>query len=347
VIVGVAAILLAAVCYNLGILVEKSALSSLPALRVREPLTLFRSVFGRPRWLLGFALMLAGMGGQIVGLALLPITVAQPMLAAGPAVVVAGSAAVLGERLTRKDYLCLAVIGVSLGMLGLSFDPERERVGLGDHPLEVTAFCAASGLAAGVIYAAAYQASRARHAGPRGVTFGVAVGLLNGVGGLLGKACAAVVGSEGRQAPVRLLLSPYPYVFMLFAVVMLGAMQIALQRSRTANLVPAQVVVGNAHVMIAGMVIFGERLPSEPGRLALRLTGLAVSLAVLALRQRPGSPVVRTPTPTPAPAPGMPPVLAGVGELSPAEVEDSDGDRLVVDLVLDPVEADLDAVDTA
>jgi drug/metabolite transporter (DMT)-like permease len=301
VIAGIAAILLSAVFYNLGILVEKSALSSLPALRLREPVALFRSVFGRPLWLLGFVLMLAGMGCQVVGLSMLPITVAQPMLAAGPAVVVAGSSVVLGERLNRTDYVCLAVIAVSLGMLGLSFDPDREQVGLSDHPPEVMAVCLLSGLAAWVIYAAAYQASRARHAGPRGVTFGVAVGLLNGVGGLLGKACAAIVGREGRQAPMRLLLSPYPYLFGLFAVVMLGAMQIALQRSRAANLVPAQVVVGNAHVMATGMVIFGERLPSQPGRLALRLLALAVSLVVLALLQRARQPGKRATTPVPVP----------------------------------------------
>ncbi|MGW3045590.1 hypothetical protein ACWC9T_37500 [Kitasatospora sp. NPDC001159] len=40
-------------------------------------------------------------------------------------------------------------------------------------------------------------------------------------------------------------------------------------------------------------------------------------------------------------------VMRAVEWSGPAEMEDGDGDRLVVDLVLNAVEADLDAVDPA
>ncbi|MCQ4084751.1 hypothetical protein NGB36_30310 [Streptomyces sp. RB6PN25] len=276
---GLALALLSAACYNVGILVEKVALTGLPPLRVRDPVALFRTLFGRPLWLGGFLLMLLGLVCQVTAMSLLPITVAQPMLAAGPAVVVAGSAVVLKEPLGRSDYLGLAAIGCSLVMLGLSYDPSQERVGHGRHPAEVLTVAALSCAAALVVFAVAGRSAR-------GVVYGTAVGLLNGVGGLLGKASSAVIASDGRHPLQAVLTTPYPYLFGVLAVVMLGAMQIALQRSRAAIMVPAQVVVGNLHVMVTGTLIFGERLPADPVRLALRLAGLAVSLSVLALLQR-------------------------------------------------------------
>ncbi|MGW7003566.1 hypothetical protein ACWGCW_12225 [Streptomyces sp. NPDC054933] len=276
-ITGLAVTLLSAVFYNIGLLVEKTALSALPALRVREPVALLRTLFGRPLWLAGFGLMLLGLVCQVFGMALLPITVAQPMLAVGPAIVVAGSALVLKEPLSRADWTALAVIGCSLVMLGLSYDPGQERVGHGDHPGAVLAVAVLSGAVCLAVFTAAGRTGRA-------VAYGVAVGLLNGVGGLLGKACAAAVARDGQHAFHVLLLTPYPYLVCVFSVAMLFALQIGLQRSRAAILVPAQVVVGNAHVMITGTLIFGEHLPSSPVRLALRLTALAVSLTVLAVR---------------------------------------------------------------
>lgn len=278
-IAGLVVTLLAAVFYNVGVLVEKTALTALPALRVRAPVALFRTLFGRPLWLLGFLLMLLGLVCQVTGMALLPITVAQPMLAVGPAVVVAGSALVLKERISRADWRALLVIGCSLVLLGLSYDPGEEPVAHGDHPVAVTLVAALSGAVAVLVFAAAGRTGS-------GVVYGVAVGLLNGVGGLLGKACAAVLARTGRHAPAALAVTPYPYLYCVFAVLMLGALQIGLQRSRASILVPAQVVVGNAHVMVSGALIFGEPLPADPLRLGLRLTALVASLGVLALRRR-------------------------------------------------------------
>ncbi|MFI6689668.1 hypothetical protein [Streptomyces sp. NPDC050485] len=64
--------------------------------------------------------------------------------------------------------------------------------------------------------------------------------------GLLAKACAAVAGKYGHRAFALLLLTLYPYLVCVFSAAMLFALQIGLQPSRAAILVPAQVVVGNS-----------------------------------------------------------------------------------------------------
>jgi hypothetical protein len=285
---GVAAAVCAAVCYNVGLLVEKRALGALPPLRLGAPVALFRSLFGRPAWLAGFALVLAGLVLQVVSQGLLPITVAQPLLAVGPAVLVAASALAYREAPARADVAMLGLLAASTVLLVLSYDPRLDPVGRGDHPFAVLTVCALAAAGAGAVLLPR---------GPRsGTAYGVAVGLLNGAGGLLAKALA-VAARGGSRSLAALAALPYPWLLGLFCVLMLGVMQIGLQRSRAATLVPAQVITGNALVMVAGGVIFHERLPADPLRLGLRLAALVVSLLVLALRppaastRGPGGPV--------------------------------------------------------
>ncbi len=274
-ILGVGAAVFAAVCYNVGLLVEKQALGALPPLRLGAPVALFRSLFGRPAWLAGFALVLAGLVLQVVSQGLLPITVAQPLLAVGPAVLVAASAVAYREAPARADLAMLGLLAASTVMLVLSYDPHLDPVGRGQHPVAVLTVCA---------LAAAGAAAVLLPRGPRsGTAYGVAVGLLNGAGGLLAKALA-VSARDGRRSLPALAALPYPWLLGLFSVLMLGVMQIGLQRSRAATLVPAQVITGNALVMVAGGVIFHEPLPADPLRLGLRLAALVASLLVLALR---------------------------------------------------------------
>jgi hypothetical protein len=275
VILGVGAAVFAAVCYNVGLLVEKRALGELPPLRLAAPVALFRSLFGRPAWLAGFALVLAGLVLQVVSQGLLPITVAQPLLAVGPAVLVAASALAYREAPARADVAMLGLLGASTVLLVLSYNPNLDPVGRGEHTLAVLTVCALAAAGAGAVLLPR---------GPRsGTAYGVAVGLLNGAGGLLAKALA-VSARDGRPSPLALAELPYPWLLGLFSVLMLGVMQVGLQRSRVATLVPAQVITGNALVMVAGGVIFHEPLPADPLRLGLRLGALVVSLLVLALR---------------------------------------------------------------
>jgi hypothetical protein len=114
-----------------------------------------------------------------------------------------------------------------------------------------------------------------------GVLYGVAVGLMNSVGGLSAKATAAYLVRHG--SPIGLL--GYVAVFGIAGALMLGMTQIALQRSRAASFLPAQVVAGNVAVTAAGTPVFGEHLPDTLIKLVLRLAGFAVALVSLAVMQ--------------------------------------------------------------
>ena len=105
---GLALALLSTTAYNSGLIVEKQALARLPALNGRRVLALAVTLLTAPRWLAGFALMLCGLGLQVLALMFAPVTVVQPVIASGVAVVLVLSRIVLRERLGRVEYACVA-----------------------------------------------------------------------------------------------------------------------------------------------------------------------------------------------------------------------------------------------
>jgi hypothetical protein len=80
---GIILALLATVIYSLGFILEKRALTNLPTISVHRLWRLVRTLFTAPAWLAGFVLICGGLVLQVVVLSLEPLTVAQPLQAAG------------------------------------------------------------------------------------------------------------------------------------------------------------------------------------------------------------------------------------------------------------------------
>ena len=106
--------------YNIGLILEKRALGRMPALEVRRVLHVVVSLPASPAWLAGFALMLTGLACQIIVLTFEPVSVVQPVLAAGVALVLVLSRVVLRERLRGAEAWCVAVIAVAVVLLAMS-----------------------------------------------------------------------------------------------------------------------------------------------------------------------------------------------------------------------------------
>jgi len=280
---GVAAALLANVLYSGGFVLEKRALGRLPEVTVRAPGRLLRLVLGSPLWIAGSLALAAGFAAQLVVYRTLPIAAAQGLFVSGLVVLVLLSARLLGEETSGRERYALAAILAALLMVVLSLDEETDTVGRGaPYPL-LLLLCVPS-LAAGVwLYRSAERRAARRHRLPTtGVEYGVAVGLLYGVSSL------AIKGVSGYWAPSDLpgtltavLRSPYPYLLLFTGVFGLVMSQAALQRCRASLIVPVCTTVTCLFTAVLGTLSFGEALPGDPLRLALRLSGTALAVAVL------------------------------------------------------------------
>jgi hypothetical protein len=270
-ILGVTAVLGAAISNNAGLIVEKRALDRLPPQDLRRPLRMVTTLVVRPLWALGFTLLLLGAGLYTYGLALLPLSVAQPLFVVGLALVLVVAAVVLAEPLRAAERRGLAVVAVAFALLALSFDSRTDKAGVQQHAVIWGVVVAGFTVGSVLVFVTARS----------GVLYGVAVGLMNAVGGMSAKATAAYLVRHGSAVG----LLGYVAVFGVAGALMLGMTQIALQRSRAASFLPAQVVAGNVAVTAAGTPVFGEHLPDTPLRLVLRLAGFVVALLSLAVMQ--------------------------------------------------------------
>src|ERR1700676_2812223 len=99
---GLGSALLASVLFNVGIVLQAVDARVAPrALGYR--LGLLGRLLRRPRWVLGFALGIVGIGPQVVAYSKAPFVVVQPMLALGLLLVLALGVHMLGESVGIRE----------------------------------------------------------------------------------------------------------------------------------------------------------------------------------------------------------------------------------------------------
>ncbi|MGW5974064.1 DMT family transporter [Streptomyces sp. NPDC055186] len=299
---GVAAALVSNVLYSGGFVLEKRALATLPEVTAHRPARLLRLVLGSPLWIAGALCLAAGFGAQLVVYRTLPIAAAQGLFVSGLVLLVMLSARLLGERTTVRERYALGAVLLALLMVVLSLKEGgagADTVGRdASYPL-ILLVCVPS-LAAGVwLYRSAERRARHPHRmPPTGVEYGVAVGLLYGVSSLAIKGVSSHLTTSGiGDALLGLLRSPYPYLLLFTGAFGLVLSQAALQRCRASLIVPVCTTVTCLYTAVLGTLSFGEELPDDPLRLALRVAGTVLAVAVLLVMPKhdtaPGSP---TPT---------------------------------------------------
>ncbi|MGH4028066.1 hypothetical protein ACQB60_03905 [Actinomycetota bacterium Odt1-20B] len=297
-----AAALLANLLYSTGFVLEKRALTSMPSVSVRNPARLLRNVLGSPLWIGGSLALAAGFGAQLAVYRTLPIAAAQGIFVSGLVLLLLLSSVLLGERTSGRERYAVAAILVALLMVVLSLKEGSDTVSHSAPVPLVLTVCLPS-LAAGVwLYGNAERRSRHRHRLPTtGVEYGVAVGLLYGVSSLAIKGVSSYLTTENLGSAVgHLFRSPYPYLLLFTGAFGLVMSQAALQRCRASLIVPVCTTVTSLFTAVLGTLAFGEALPHEPVRLALRIGGTALAVSVLlAMPKHDAPPATPQPPTTP------------------------------------------------
>lgn len=313
---GLALALLSTTAYNSGLIVEKQALEQMPSISARHAVSVALRLLSTPRWLAGFSLMLCGLGFQVLALMLAPVTIVQPLIAGGVAVVLVGSRVVLQEHLDRVQYACVGLMGVSVVLLALSAGGASQEVGHQVSGPLLAAVAVPSCLVALLAGGSALRAGSRKHRVPViGVSYGLATGLLYGVAALGIKALSGALlhGHGVLGTVIALVSSPYLYVMTGCSALGMVLFQAALQRCRIAIVAPVSNVLGSLYFMVIGTWIFHERLPSDPGPLALRLVGILVACCVVVQLSRQTGPV-RPPAPRQRRAAAQPRLWPNEGE---------------------------------
>jgi magnesium transporter NIPA len=289
---GISLALLATVAYNVGLIQEKRALGRMAALDVRRVLHMIASLLADPAWLAGFALMLLGLACQTIVLTFEPVSVVQPVLASGVALVLVLSRLVLRERLGAVEFRCVAAMAVCVILLAASADGKGAGAGHHASPGWMAVVAIPSAVIGLLVAASPLRDRSLSDRGPNAaVRFGTGTGLLYGVAALAIKGLSGIlVHSHGAASIVAgVALSPYLYVFAGCSAAAMLLYQVGLQACRASILVPVSTVTGSLYFLIAGTWLFHEHLPADPAKLVLRLAAIAVAGFVIITLSRQGS----------------------------------------------------------
>jgi len=286
---GILLALLATTAYNVGLILEKRALGRMPALDIRRVPRVIVGLLTSRAWLAGFALMLTGLACQTTVLTFEPVSIVQPVLASGVALVLVLSRLVLRERLGGGETWCVATIAVSVVLLALSSTGTSAEAGHHASPGWMTAVMIPSVVVGVLVAASPLHARTRKHGAPAtAVCFGIGTGLLYGVAALAIKALSGVLVGHHTAASIVIgvVSSPYLYVLAGCLGVAMLLFQAALQACRASIVIPVSGVASSVYFVIAGTWLFHEHLPASPARLALRLTGIALAALVLIMLSR-------------------------------------------------------------
>ena len=125
---GLASALVASALFNVGL-----ALQALEARAAPKSLSLRFSLLvrllRRPRWLIGWALGIIGIGPQVLALATAPFVVVQPALAVGLLLLLWIGSRTLGERVGPHEWIGVVsiIVGVALVAAGAPAHTETHR----------------------------------------------------------------------------------------------------------------------------------------------------------------------------------------------------------------------------
>src|SRR5215470_3914843 len=268
--IGLGLAFVAAVVTNTAYSLEHDAAAALPRLSPRRPLRVVDFLIHDRRWMKAFAAETAGWLLYVAALRLAPLSLVQAVTASGVAVLAFATARGHPSRLASRERLAVVLALAGLLLLGLSL---IGRESADRHPpvIGVVFWLAASaGLAILLIVEPTKMA--------RAATLGLSAGLLFADGDISAK----LIGYGGAW-----LLALVPLI--LAYGIGTSVLQTAYQRGDALTAAGMATMVTNAVPIVAGFVLFGERLPSG-GLAALQIVAfgcLILSAVALGHQQVP------------------------------------------------------------
>jgi drug/metabolite transporter (DMT)-like permease len=264
---GLACALLSAVGTNLAFLFKHRGAVAAPDVDIRHPWRSTVELFRSKWWSIGWGVAAIGFALHAAALSLAPISVGQAVLAGGLVFLAVLAERFFGFEVGRRQWVGIALVAVSLGVLtatGGGSDGANSGYSLaGMIGFETVA----------VVAGALLVLSHARNRHP--VQVGVPLGLAAGLG--FGISDVAVKGFSGDFGGGPLgLLSPWLLLILAAALFSFFASARSLQIGEAVAVIAVTSVAANLSTIVAGMIVFGDRMGHGPVEIAARLAAFAL-----------------------------------------------------------------------
>jgi len=269
----------AAACFAVATAAQHRSAGDVPeagGLQPRAVVAFARATLRQPLWLLGVGADLVGLTCHALALGQGSLALVQPLLISGLLFALPARQLLEHRAPTRAELLMAALLVAGLSGFLLAADP----VG-GDTADRLPAVLLAAGLAlaAGVLL----SAGRRRTAQLRAVLYGSATGVAFGATAALIKSCT----NAAAHGWPHLFTSPALWLLLAVGPAGLVINQLAFQAGPLTASLPALAVIDPLVSLAAGLLVFDERLSSQPDRIVAAIAGLIVVVAAgVALSRR-------------------------------------------------------------
>ncbi|MDX6741434.1 hypothetical protein [Actinocorallia sp. A-T 12471] len=272
--------------YYISFVLFRHAALRMPPLRGSRPFQTAWAMVGDGVWFLGGLLLFVGLAYQVIAFLWLPLGVVQPAFAVSLLLLILYGSAYLGERLSRREGVSIALFAAAIVMLGLSGGQRADELDASAPSLLLLVLVVVPPLLiAGLVWLVGDRRTGGRHAKPlAGVAYGIGAGVCGGVAETGIRGIAAVWATEGGVWAV--LASPYPYLTLGMAGISLLQLQVALQRCRLVIVAVLLTISGRSMLVLCSTVLFGEPWPSDTAPLLLRYGGFALLVIGIVLFPR-------------------------------------------------------------
>lgn len=254
-----------------GLLMMKSRGQALPEAHGRRVLAAVLVWLRDPMWLGGVLVQTVGYALYLVALAGAPISLLAVMMQGGIVLFILFAVIFLGEHASPAEWAGIATVVLAMAAAALSLSPDAPSSRL--DPRALAAMTVAVLVSGGL-------PSLNRRLRISGAALALGSGFAFGLGSLYAKALtSAFLADPGSALWVRAAWNPYLYLAMVANLSGLVMLQNAFHRARGIVAMPLSSAVSNLIPIAGGMIAFGEGLPAEPLRAAIRVAAFLMTIA--------------------------------------------------------------------
>ncbi len=263
---GVLIAAVAAFCMNYGIFLSKREVDQLPMLGAHGTWKTIKAFATSRPWLKAQGLqLLAGML-HVVAIGLAPLSIVEPIGAAGICFLVILTVVYLGEKASWLDWVGIGVMVLGVALLGVSLVAPKHKFSY--HPIVVWFFII---LLVSVVFYSFYVGFTKRKE-EISVFAGIGLGCLVGLNAILIKLAWNDVGHIWHTYHLGSLWhSSYALLAFLGSLAAQIMFQITLQRGKAMIIVPLQTGFSNMIPIVVGVLALKEPFPTEGKLIFLRL----------------------------------------------------------------------------
>jgi drug/metabolite transporter (DMT)-like permease len=275
---GAALALASAFVTNLGFLWRHRGAVAAPAVDVRRPLHSAICLFRSKWWTIGYAAAVVAWLLHVGALALAPLSIVQSALAGGFVFLAVLAERFFGFELGRREWAGVLLASAGLAFLALTAGQVENKQS--DYDLLPMLAFEVGMVAMGALLILGQARGRFASGDWTGVLMGAGAGALFTVTHVALKALTGDV-----RGPLD-LLSPWTALVVGCGVVAFFASARSLQIGKAVPVIAATSIAGNGTAILAGVVVFGDPVGSDPLMATLRIAAFA--LVVVAAAVMPG-----------------------------------------------------------